>query len=218
MIFDDSNLHDVVFVRCDLREAKFNNAKFGRVRFIESGRGATFDAEPSLTSDDAEISLVSRSGDPEETYRKKHIKQALTFLRGEVAKGPQKPLPPDMGERAALAIFRSLYKSDEIRLDYPELRKIENSLRAWLREYNLSDDHFSQYMSLFIDLYEDLERTGWICSNPARTRTRVPCEARVAIVGQIVRSGSIPIHLTALRELVGKYNQRAGELPKGAPH
>ena len=62
------------------------------------------------------------------------------------------------------------------------------------------------------DLYYDLEHTGWICSNPARTRTKVPCEAKVPTVGQIVRSGAIPVHLTALRQLIAQYNLRAIEL------
>jgi hypothetical protein len=218
MICDDSNLHDVVFLRCDLHGTKFNNVKIGHARFIECTPGAIFDEEPLFTGDDAEITLVLAPGAAEETYRNKNIKQALTLLRGASEKESPKLLPPDMGERAALTILRSLYKSDEIRLDYPELRKIENSLRAWLRGFNLSDDNFAQYMSLFMDLYDDLEHTGWICLNPARTRTRMPCETKVPTVGQIVRSGAIPFHLSALRELVGRYNQRATELSKGSSH
>jgi hypothetical protein len=94
--------------------------KFGHARFIACTAGAIFDTEPLFTSEDAEISLVIGPGKQEETCRKKNIKQALKYLRGVAEREPQKPLPPDMGERTALAIFRSLYKSDEIRLDYPE--------------------------------------------------------------------------------------------------
>jgi hypothetical protein len=192
--------------------AKFNNVKIGHARFFDCIPGATFDADPLLTGDEAEVTLVLASNSAEETYRKKNIKKALALLQGSVRSDPQKPLPLDMGERAIIIIFRSLYKSDEIRLDYPEVRKIENSLRGWLREYNLSDDKLGEYIDLFRKLYEDLERTGWICSNPSRTRTKVPCEARTPNVGQIVRSGSIPVHFSTLRELGVEYNQSARRL------
>jgi hypothetical protein len=213
MIFDDSNLHNVVFLRCDLRGAKFHNAKIGHARFIECIPGAIFDTELSFTGDDAEVTLVLAPGQPEETYRTKTIARALTLLSGGVENRIQDPLPANMGERATITIFRSLFKTDETRLDYPQLRKIENSLRAWLRELNLTDDQFAPYMSLFMDLYDGLENAGWIRSNPARTRTKVPCEEKV--VRQIIRSDAIPIHLTKLRELVGQFNQRATDLSKG---
>lgn len=205
MNFEESNLHNVVFLRCDLRRTNFKSAKFGRVRFIECVPGAIFDSEPSFTTDDAEISIVLAAGKPEETYARDNIVKSLILLRGAEL-GPQMPLPTNVGEQAAVAIFKSLYKSDGIRLDYPEVRKIENSLRGWLRGFNLNDEVLDSFVDIFMDLYSDLERGGWICSNPARNRTKVPCETKTASVGQIVRSGAIPLHLTSLRELVGPYN------------
>jgi hypothetical protein len=165
-------------LRCDLREARFNNVKIGRVKFIECVPGATFDTEPAFTSDEPEVTLVLGPGKAEETYRKKNIKQALILLRAAVEKGVQKPLPSGMGERAALTIFRSLYKSDEVRLDYPEVRKIQNSLRAWLRGFDLNDDVLARYVSLFTDFYNDLSRTPAGFAQIQRAR-RQKCHVRI---------------------------------------
>lgn len=205
MQFDGSNMHDVTFIRCKLSSVSFKNARIGHMSFVECQPGAVFDDDP-LVTDDAEIILIRGAGQPEETYVGQDIGRALAVLSG--AKRTRVPLPANMAEEAALVIFQSLFKADCQRLDYPEPAKIEKRLRGWLMSFQLEKDEIQQYLRDFLEMLRDFESKGWICRNPNRQRTLVPCESRKRTVAELVRLNAIPVHETQLRNIVLKYQGR----------
>lgn len=204
MVFDDCKMHDVTFIRCNLSGASFRNARIGHMKFLECGTGAVFDDNP--VTDDAEIVLVRSPTQGEETYVGQDIGQALAILSG--AGRTPVALPDNMAERAAVVILKSLFKIDGRRLDYPEQRKIENRLRAWLGSYALAEDEVAKYLRTYMDMFESLKKKGWICRNPNRQRTLMPCEKHAQVVTQVVRSDEIPVHEEQLRGIASDFQLR----------
>jgi hypothetical protein len=208
MIFDNCNLHDVLFSRCDLSGATFHNAKIGHMRFVDCRPGAIFDSTPMFTSDDAEIVLIRSPKRKEEVYTAQNIHHAIAIVSGAARKRNEVLLPQEMARSAAIIIFQCLYKSDGRSLDYPEPRKIENRLRAWLNGFELEGTESDQYLGIFMKMFHEFEHRGWICQNPNRPRTRAPCDARAQMIGHIARSETLPIHLEQLHEIVSDFQDR----------
>ena len=206
-VFDDSKLYSATFVRCNLTGTTFRNACIGNLRFVDCQPGAVFDTEPKLL-EDAEVVLVGKSGRGDELYVSDEIKKALNGLAGSGASQGKIPAPQNIVEKAVVIIFQSLYKSDKKHFDYPEPKKIENRLRAWLANYDLNQQKCDQFLRGFMDLYRELEKESWICANPNRPRTRAPCAARAQDVSAVVQGGKLPVHLQELRKLASKFQQR----------
>ena len=112
-----------------------------------------------------------------------------------------------------LGVRQSLFSNVFIRVtaeawDYPEPRKIENRLRAWLNGFELEGTESDQYLGIFMKMFHEFEHRGWICQNPNRPRTRAPCDARAQMIGHIARSETLPIHLEQLHEIVSDFQDR----------
>jgi hypothetical protein len=194
--FESCNMHDVGFIRSKLRGTIFRRAKIGRIRFVECDKGAIFDGDPAL-AEDAEVVLVRREGEGEEVYTGEGIKRALSVMSDEGE--ALNELPDNVGEQGVVVVFNSLFKSDG-RRDYPEVRKIENRLRAWLAEYRVDEKTRAQLLRSLMEVVNKL-MGGWICRNPNRPRTLVPCDTRAQEVAEVVRLGKIPVHCERLREM-----------------
>jgi hypothetical protein len=111
--------------------ATFRSSAFGKVKFIECGKGALADKSIRLL-DDAELSIVRKAESTAEAYKGDDILSALQELfRGS---RPSVSMPSDMASQVAVLIFSSLYKSDLKRIDYPEWSKIEARIRGRVRE------------------------------------------------------------------------------------
>ncbi|MBS4083717.1 MAG: NACHT domain-containing protein [Rhizobiales bacterium] len=198
--FDRSELHDVTFARCNLTGTSFKSARIGKIKIDNCQLGAKFDENPAIMSEDAELSLI-RDGE-EESYVGDEIKLGLIDVGGGEKKNkPIKP-PTNMAELATVIIFKSLFKSDGLRWDYPEISKIENRLRAWIKSFQVSPDVEADLLSSSMDLYKEIENLGWIEQNRNRPRTRVPSNSRTSDIGIIVRTGSVPSDFLHLRRAI----------------
>jgi hypothetical protein len=205
MSFDESTMHDVTFVRCRLSGASFRGCKFGRIKFIECDSGALFDDNP-LVSDETEVVLNAGQAVGEEAYFGEDARKALRVVAG--AARIRTPLASDLAERAVVIILASLFKRDGRKLDYPEPKKVENRLRGWLRDFELDDEAMESCLELFMDMFKDLMKADWICRNPNRPRTVVPCGDRAQAIVQVVRTGAVPYHEIKLREMASAYQSR----------
>jgi len=202
--FRSSNIRKATFIGCDLAGVSFQNARIGRVRFIECRPGAQFDSNPHF-ADDAEVTLVRKLGGSEETFVGADISRAFAVLSGKEVRGS---FPQRMGRAALIVVLSSLLKRDKHTHDYPERRKIENRLRAWLSQFNLNELQLKKHLAVSIELFEDLLREAWIARNPARDRTFVPAPTKDREIRAIVRSEIIPTHLDKLEGLARTYDAR----------
>ncbi len=205
--FDGSTIHDVIFERCELLGTTFHGARIKKIKFIDCGKGAAFDKE-LLVDDDSEVTMVRGVDAGHEVYVGPQIAKIVGELRGETT--PRAKLPTDLAKQALVVILTSLFKADKHRLDYPEKQKIENRLRAWLQTFDLTQEQTRELLRAFSEGFEELKHEGWICQNPNRARTFVPCADHKPEVGRVCKSRSQTQKLGARIErlLLGMSNQQ----------
>jgi hypothetical protein len=199
-----SNLRKAMFIGCDLAGVSFRDARLGRIKFVECAPGAVFDAELKL-ADDAEVTLVRQRGGEAETYVGDEIRRVLAVLSAQEKRTQR---PGQMGHLATIIILSSLYRVDKRSYDFPERRKMENRVRAWLSGFDLNQAQRRQHLSICMELFEELVGKGWIVRNPARTRTFIANPATDGQVREVVRSGAIPVHFNSLARIADEYDQR----------
>lgn len=185
--FDKATIYDVTFDRCELSGTTFRGARIEKMKFIECGPGARFDEEP-LVDDRSEVTVV-REGTGPETYVAGNISKLFDEFRGKAV--PRRKPPLDLGKQGLFVIFASLFKADGRRPDYPERSKIENRLRAWLRDFELPSSKTQELLGIFLDALDKLIDEGWICRNINRPRTFLACASRQKDVAQIMRMGKV---------------------------
>jgi hypothetical protein len=197
--FKRATILSATFDKCVMSGASFYEARIEKIKFVQCGQGALFDQVP-LTSEESEVTIVRGPGSDEEVYVGEGIPRILgQFMeKEEELKAP----PSDLSQQALVLIFRSLFKVDHRRLDYPEKRKIENRLRAWLRGFDLEPEQYTILVRILTGAVDKLGAEGWIERNKNRPRTLVPSNTRMSQVRDIVRTGKIGTHLTDLVKVV----------------
>jgi len=202
MAFDNAELYDVVFDRCDLRELSLRGATVHRIKFIECGKGIVLDGSTQVGAE-AEVIIVRSPELGAEAYVGDSAKRALNELRAD-----QRHLvavPEDLAERSVVVIFSGLFKHGLTKRDYPEWQKIENRLRGWLSEFQLSDDAVKRIGRLLLKMAATIRDDGWISRNPNRPRTFVPSSRDEDRISRIIRTGRVQADDRDLRRLIDEY-------------
>jgi len=212
MQFNDCIIHDVTFENCSMAGATFSGARIGKIKFIECGFGTVFDSDPIIT-EDSELVLIRRRDLPAETYVGGEVRAVCKELSGSHVQ-PIK-LPPNLAEQATIVIFLSLFKVDERRLDYPETSKISNRLSAWLHGFQLPERQFKNFLDIFLQIFSSLGDKGWICRNPNRPRTLVPCETRMSTISQIIRNKKIAGYDEDLVRTIAQFQEKCDSFRPG---
>ncbi len=208
--FAKSNIRSAIFDSCDLAAVDFRGARIGRLTFINCKPGAQFDSAPKL-ADDAEITIVRSKGakNIQETYVGDDISRAFRILSASEVRTSK---PEHMGQAAAAVIVASLFKVDKHSRDYPERRKIQNRLTAWLTQFNLDDSRLSKHIQVCMEMFEALVDSDLVVKNPARERTFVPAPKVDRQLQEFIRTGVIPPYSTHLREIASTYDAKLRDL------
>jgi hypothetical protein len=212
--FNRSTIYSVTFDRCLLSRATFHGAKIKKMKFIGCGTDALFDPEP-LVDENSEVTVMRTPDSGQEVYVGADISSVLQAFQ-ERPKAKAKP-PADFGRRALVLIFVSLFKADRRREDFPEKQKIQNRLRGWLQSFELNHEQGRALLAALSDAVEDLKKEGWICLNPNRPRTLVPCAARKSEIARIVRNEAIGSHLATLDGIASRLQEACNAIAASGP-
>jgi hypothetical protein len=202
MVLDDAEIYDVVFDRCDLHGMSLRGATVHRAKLIECGRGIVADGTTRVSSD-AEVVIVRSAELGAETYIGEAAKRALDELRADQRR--LVAMPGNLAESAVLVIFSSLFKQGLSARDYPEWQKIENRLRGWLSEFQLTADAAKRVGRLLLKLAAEIRDDGWISRNPNRPRTFVPSPRDEDRISRIIRVGKVQPDDRGLPRMIREY-------------